>query len=445
MAVSSLRTPAIRLVSLSALLVACGPLPGDVLPDTVDVSVVNPVAWPTGQLFVVSSAFRGRSDLPAIRIDTLQLGVTRVNDSTVSADLPDTSGDFQLRLAYRGAERSGDVTLVGFKERTETAALTGWPIPTGPGSPILIAAAESNLVRLDLAAGTVADLPIAHTATCAISPGPSFRDSTVVAQSQDTTTCGNPRGWRFGPTVLAVDSAPYLHAADRLWAEVALDTWLETDHHQLTIYRDGQVTLLEQLEEGERAVLSPDRSLAVVLTTIAAYHVPVLLTASGTIAFRLPLLSAEAVAFTPDGDTLFAAGDNAFTPGVSLRLVAVDAATGAVLVQVDSLSRQLWDLVLDPDAPWLYGVEVATQPVIDVFDRHTLRSLGRIRPPATANCALLLCGQVGLAIDRVTRAAYAFDVKGWGASFDGTPTAVFRFDLVPASQAPEILAPTTQR
>jgi len=251
-----------------------------------------------------------------------------------------------------------------------------------------------------------------------------------------------PRAWRFSPTVLVTDSAPYLTGpADRMWAQLAPGTWLGTAHHQITIFKDGQVTLRDQLEEGERAVFSPDRSLAVVLTTIAAYHVPVLLTAPGTIAFRLPLLSAEAAAFTPDVDTLFAAGYNAFTPGVLSRLVAVDAATGAVLVQVDSLSRQLWDMVLDPDAPWLYGVEVATQPVVAVFDRHTLQSLGRIRPPATANCALLLCGQVGLAIDRVTRSAYAFDVKGWGASFDGTPTAVFRFDLVPASQAPEILSP----
>lgn len=449
MAVSNLRIPAIRLASLLGLLVACGRLPGDVLPDSVDVSVLNPVAWPAGKLFVVSSAFRGRADLPAIRLDTLQLATTRVNDSTVSVDLPDTSGDFQLRLEYRGAERSGSVTLVGFKGRTETVALTGWPIRTAPGSPVLIAAAESNLVRLDLATGSVADLPIAHTATCAISPGPSFRDSTVVAQSRDATPCGKPRGWRFAPTVLAVDSAPYLYAADRLWAELALDTWLKTDHHHLTIYRDGQLTLLEQLEEGERAVLSPDRSRAIVLTTIAPNHVPVLLTAPGTIAFRLPLLSAEAAAFSANGDTLFAAGYSAFAPDAPLRLVSVDAAFGAVLGQVDdSLLTALWDMVLDPDAPWLYGVELTDtlvsiwQPRIDVFDRRTLRFLGRIRPPATATCAYFPCGQVGLAIDRATRTLYAFDVEGWGSGF-GIPAAVFRFDLVPTTQVPEILSPSS--
>lgn len=451
MAVSILRTPAIRLASLSGLLVACGRLPGDVLPDSVDVSVVNPIAWPAGKLFIVSSAFRGRADLPAIRIDTVQLAVTRENDSTVSADLPDTSGDFQLRLAYRGAERSGRVTLVGFTGRTETVALTGWPIPTAPGSPVVIVAAESNLVRLDLAAGSVANLPIAHDATCAISPGPSFHDSTVVALSRDTTSCGRPRAWRFAPTVLVTDSFPYLFrgGSDLMFAQVAPLSWLVTGSHQLSIYVDGQLRLLEQLEEVERAVLSPDRSRALVLTASDPNHVPVLLTAPGTIAFRLPLLSAEAAAFSANGDTLFAAGKSVYAPDPPLRLVSVDPAFGAILVQVDDSSlTELSDMVLDPDAPWLYGVELTDtlvsiwQPRVDVFDRRTLRFLGRIRPPATATCAFVFCGQVSLAIDRATRTLYALDVEGWGSSF-GTPAAVFRFDLVPASQLPQILSPAS--
>jgi len=426
-------------------------MPSDTLPDSVAVRVADPIAWPAGKLVLVSSAFRARTDLPDIRLDTLVLTAARDNDSTVSADLPDTSGDFQLRLQYRGAARIGTVTLVGFTGRTETVPLTGWPIPTSPGSPVMIAASESNLVRLDLSAGSAVDLPVAHSAACAISPGPSFRDSIVVAQSLVAiSTCGKPRAWQFAPTVLAIDSVPYTNAADRLWAHLAPDTWLETEHHLLTIFHSGQVTLNEQLEEGERAILSPDRSRAVVLTTgNGLLHVPVLLTEPGTLAYRLPLWSAEAAAFSLDGDTLYAAGASVFAAGALARVVAVDAATGVVLVQNDSLEQELWDMVLDPDAPWLYGVRLANlvaggaQPVIEVFDRHTLRFLGRVRPPANAACAFWPCGQVGLAIHRATRTLYAFDVEGWGASFSGTPTAIFRFELVPVSQLPEILSPTT--
>jgi hypothetical protein len=450
MAASNFHNPTAWIATFVVLLTACSPLPSDVLPDSVAVRVANPIAWPAGKLIVVSSAFRARTDLPDIRLDTLPLSTARVNDSTVSADLPDTSGDFLLHLRYRGAERTGNVRLVGLTDRTETVALTGWPIPTSPGSHVLIAAAESNLVRLDLSAGSAVDLPVAHSAACAISPGPSFRDSVIVAQSLvASATCGKPKGWQFAPTVLAVDSVPYTNAADRMWAHLAPDTWLETAHHTLTIFNAGQVTLNEQLEEGERAILSPDRSRAVVLTTYALYQVPVLLTEPGTIAYRLPLLSAEAAAFSPDGDTLFSAGYNAFSPGALARLLAVEAATGVVLVHNDSLDQELWDIVLDPDAPWLYGVKLgfldsgATQPVIEAFDRHTLRFLGGMRPPVNARCTFYPCGQVGLAIDRATRTLYAVDVEGWGSSFSGTPAVVFSFELVPASQVQEILSPTT--
>lgn len=450
MSASILRTVARRAVLACGVLVACSPMPSDILPDTVEVRVVNPIAWPEGKLLIVSGGFVGRTDLPEVRLDTVRLAVARVDDSTLSVDLPDTSGNLALRLLYRGKQRVGSITLVGFAGHTETIALTGWPHHEAPGSPIVIAAAESSLVRLDLRTGAAVDLGIGHSGTCAISPGPSYRDSVIVAQAIVGTTCDEPKAWRFKPTVALVDSDPLLATpADRLWAELAPSTWLRTAHHDLTIYKDGQITLFEQLEEGEREVLSPDRSRAVVLTTNAPNHVPVILTAPGSIAFRLPLLSTEAVAFTPGGDTIFAAGYAAFSIGQPLRLLAVSAATGAVLTQRDDALPQLWDLVLDPDAPWMYGVAAEPadtsgpywQPVIQVFDRRTLQPLGRIRPPSTAACVSGLCGQVGLAIDAVARKAYAFDIEGWGSSFFNTPTGIFRFELVPATQPVEILTP----
>src|SRR5215470_10923207 len=105
MAASLLRAFPRRFALLSPLLLSCSTMPSDTLPDSVAVRVADPIAWPAGKLVLVSSAFRARTDLPDIRLDTLVLTAARDNDSTVSADLPDTSGDFQLRLQYRGAAR----------------------------------------------------------------------------------------------------------------------------------------------------------------------------------------------------------------------------------------------------------------------------------------------------------------------------------------------------
>lgn len=448
MAVSISRAAVFRVVPLSGLVLACGTMPSDVLPDNVVVRVVNPIAWPSGTLLIETGALSGRTDLPEVRLDTLPLPVARVNDSTVSAGLPDTSGVFPLHFRFRSRERVGNVTLVGFAGRTATAPLTGWAIPETPGSPVVTVAADSNLVRLDVRTGAVVPLAIPHSAGCAISPGPSFRDSTIVAQALAGTTCGLPKLWTLEPAVAAVDSAPYPGPADRVWVELAPSTWLNTSHHYLTIHKDGLVTLREQLEEGERVIFSPDHSRAVALTTNAPYQAPVLLPASGTIAYRLPLLAAEAAAFTPGGDTLFAAGFRAFSQTELPRLIAVHATTGVVLMDTSYAAGELWGIVLDPDAPLLYGVELSPvagsfflQPDILVFDRRTLELVGRMHPPAAATCTSQFCGQTGLALDPNARKLYAFEIVGWQSVFPDAPSGIYTFDLVPATQSPEVLSP----
>lgn len=446
MAVSSCRYAVLRMAPVSGLLLACGTMPADVLPANVDVRVLNPIAWPAGKLLIETRALSGRTDLPELRLDTLSLVVAHVNDSTVSADLPDTSGTFALRFRYRNATRSGTVTLVGFAGRTEAAPLAGWAAPETPGSPIVLAAADSNLVRLDVRTGTVVPLAIPHSGSCAISPGPSYRDSAVVAQTVAGTTCAFPKAWSLAPSIAAVDSVRVAAPADRLWAELAPSTWLNNSHHYLTIQKDGGVILQEQLEEGDRLVFSPDRSRALVTTTNARYQVPVLLTGGGTIAFRLPLVAAQGAAFTPEGDTLFVAGYRSFTPP-QLRLIAVHGTTGSVLADTSSSGALLLAIVLDPDAPTLYGVEGQgsgpyLQPDILVFDRRTLGLVGRMHPPVAVTCTSQFCGQLGLALDPVTRELYAFEIIGWDSVLPDGPTSVFRFDLVPAAQSPEILSQT---
>jgi hypothetical protein len=428
-------------------LIACSSMPSDVLPTSAEVRVINPIAWPAGELRIVSPAMVGHSALPVVRLDTQSLAVTRLDDSTVGAGLPDTSGDFVVTVELRGGRRSGTVHLVGFLARTDAAPLTGWPVPDAPGSPLVTAAAESTLVRLDVRSATTTDLGIGHSGTCAISPGPSYRDSVVVAQGLSGVSCQVPKVWTVEPGPVVTDTFPYAAPADRLWADLAPDVLLRTAHHDMTIYHAGLVALNEPLEEGERVVLSPDRTRAVMTSSIAQNQVPVLLTGTGAVAFRLPLASTEAVAFSPGSDTIFTAGVRAFTLGEPLRLLAISTATGAVLVETDHALPQIWDLVVDPDASVIYGVALTDtggttwRPIIHVFDRRTLEALGEVRPPESVACYYSLCGQMSLALDPATRTLYAYDIEGWGSSFGTHPTGIWAFALVPAAQSAEMLSP----
>src|SRR5262249_9756652 len=162
------------------------------------------------------------------------LTVTRVNDSTVMADLPDSSGDFALHLQYRNGHRAGSVTLVGFTGRTLTAPLAGWALAEAPGAPVVIADAASNLAARCGLTGSVLPLAIPHSGSCAISPGPSFRDSAVVAQAMAGATCALPKVWTLASSITAVDSVALPGPADRVWVELAPSTWLSNSHHYLT-------------------------------------------------------------------------------------------------------------------------------------------------------------------------------------------------------------------
>jgi hypothetical protein len=222
--------------------------------------------------------------------------------------------------------------------------------------------------------------------------------------------------------------------------------WLRAAHHFTYVYASGAAILTERMESGERVRFSPDRSLAVVLATLAQNAVPVLESATGTIKFRLPLARAEAIAFSPDGDTIFAAGRASFNDGEPERLLAASAASGQIAIDTPLTVPMLWDLVLDSGGPWLYGIALTDdgaqwQPIIHVFDRHTLGHIASLRPPTAVVCRALFCGQVGLAIGASDRKLYVLEIAGWGTSFATIPSGIYAFDLVPTTQAGQILSP----
>jgi hypothetical protein len=423
---------------------ACTDPATGILPDSVAVRVANPVAWPGGDLVVVSRALASQPALPVVLLDTLHLTVTRRNDSTVAARLPDTSGVFALHVQLQGGQRVGSVRLVGFVGRTDAPPLTGWPLPSAPSSPVVVAAAESTLVQIDMRTGDTTGFGIHHNGACAVSPGPSYRPSTVVAQAF-AGGCQRAFAWSLASPGAPVDSGPNTSVADRIWAELSAGMWLAAAHHGIRVYRPADSTLTEQIESGERVIFSPDRSLAVVLSTSAPNGLPVIASATGSVTYRVPLVKSEGIVFSPDGDTIFAAGRANVTPGEPERLLAVAAGSGQVEIDTPITSPELWDLALDPDGPWLYGVALTAgqgwQPIIHVFDRATLSQVASIRPPAAMTCRVIFCGQVGLAIAASTRRLYVLEIANWGMDFGPTPSGIYTFELVPATQTPLTLSP----
>ncbi len=227
---------------------ACREVPTAGLPENVEVRLLNPAAWPGSDLIIVSSALTGATALPEVMLDTFRLAVARVGDSTVTARLPDSSGTFAIHVRLQGGDRYGSVRIVGFVRHTDAIPLTGWPLSAWPGSPIMMVATESSLVKLDLRSGmATSHWNIPHWGGCSVSPGPSFRQGGVVAQGRSRTapnSCERALTWLGA---VPVDSAPFV-AGNRLWAELSPDTWLFAAHHDMWIYRSGQLVASETME-----------------------------------------------------------------------------------------------------------------------------------------------------------------------------------------------------
>lgn len=415
-------------------------------PDLGEVRLMNPVAWPGSDIVIIAAAFARTAQLPEVVLGSARLDVARRDDSTVTARLPDTSGVFTLTLRLGGDARVGSMRIVGYLGHRDAPALSGWALPLAPGSPIVIAGIESTLARLDMRTGAALNLGIGHSGRCSASPGPSYRANTVVAHEgavHGPPRCSRPLSWELSPTPVVRDSAPATWG-DRLWAELAPAIWLVAAPHRIDIYRPGQPTFSETVEEAERLVRSPDGALAVVLSNGTAGQVPVLDATAGTIAFRLPLKMTQAVAFSPEGDTIFAAGVRLTVAGEPTRLIAAAAASGEAWTDRALDIAELWDLVVDPDGPWLYGLATTIDhsswlPVIHVFDRRTLGPIARMLPPPDAACRALFCGQVTLAMDPSTRRLYALEVQGWRNFASIWLSRVYSFEAVPAQQQPVVL------
>jgi len=433
-----------RLLPLVVLaLAACSDQP--TVPPDITVQVMEPVVWAGTDWVLRSPGFAALPTLPTVTLDDSTLAVTVVDDSTLTVRAPSAGGTHTLTLHTGTQILSGSVEVAGFLGVRTTIALSGWPLALEPGSPVMIAGAGTTLAQVNAGTGIATALPIPHYGNLLLSPGASFRANGVVATAYDDSTQSafRPRIWALGASPMVVDSAPPSNAFQVV--ELSAGTWLMAAHHFYRIIKNGVASPDTPLEESERAVFSPDRSL-VALTTDGGPAPPVLEAATGSVRYALPLEPVGAAAFTSGGDSLFVVGWDLSRPaGQRGRLATVASGTGQLLDDAQVPEGNWANIVLDPRGRWIYVTEYSTADVL-VIDRHGMTPVVPLQVVGPCTGLPYGCdfGQVGTGVDPVQRRLHVLGALNWefASLFDGNLTSpIADFSLPPVSQSPLTLVP----
>ncbi len=199
----------IRPAACSILLVAilgCNN-PADGPSPAPDFRVSPAVQWSGGQVVVVSDYFVGLSQLRSFKIDTFVVGPTRINDSTVSLQLPGLpSGNFAFRVADPAIELPvGHVQIAGFRQRRLlspgifSSRLSAYS--TAVGSLVVGMGPSGDLRGLNLTSGLSYSYPGLRTTP--VGPSPSYLGSDVLVLMDSAF---NARQYRVGSSAQLADS-----------------------------------------------------------------------------------------------------------------------------------------------------------------------------------------------------------------------------------------------
>ena len=179
-------------------------------------------------------------------------------------------------------------------------------------------------------------------------PGPTYQPGVWLLAS----STGETASWQLFPTPLLVQEYPEV-TLNRYSMLLGSGEWWKSTQHQFSTTSGGDV----QAEETDGGVMSPrlDRATQ---TAYRMYNggagVPVFSVPAGEFVWSAPLTSADALAFSADGEVLVIAG--ATTPGQDSplsRLIAFRASDGQVLRDT-TLSDVVDHVVFDDERPLLY-------------------------------------------------------------------------------------------
>ncbi|MFI4978543.1 MAG: YncE family protein [Solirubrobacterales bacterium] len=367
------------------------------------------------------------------------LATVIVDDSTLSAPVPQANGQFHVSLKGPAgtAFLDNDVRVFGFRDFLLGPPLSGYPLidPASP-TPKVLANGETTLVSVDLRFGLAQAYPRSmHDPRCMRGPGPTPTPNVVLLGRYDPANGECTYGlWQLSAQQMVGDSMP---GSLRIAAEFSANRWLIGSAHQICL-RSLQPAFSDcrQFEEPNDVRFSPRADRAIVYYAFSTTNgVPVFNTATGDTSFTIhDAQSSGGGSFSSGGDTLFIA-----VYGTTRRLLVVDATGGQRLTSLD-LAFDPEDVLAEPASPYVYVFGWTRDTVetahLQIFERPSMRVVGhelkRGSFDPTPDSLCFNCDN-RLVLDPTSRILYVLGIRGRDAIPAGLvqPSPVSRFDLPP--------------
>lgn len=417
-------TPPI-LAAILALLtgVGCNSATDSELAPTVRVSPDMPYAGSAIRL--QSSAFMYDGNRAAIWLGSTPLPLTRLDDTTLTAFLPDSAGgSYPLRLELDGEAVALDpLTVIGYSNSYEIHPSLAWDVAVWPrnGHATIIGTSVDGLTLIELDTRTVTSYPDLADAGGMRGPGMTYTGRDLILYPDSATAV---QAWWLSGVPRFIRAFPNLTLQPRQAMQLGPDAWFFSSHHTFwTSVRTDSTqpyqTVSVVAEETEGVHMSPRHDRSTIQIDYSASGIPVFDSPSGQTAYWLtPLQTSEGVDFSPDGELLAVAGGDR-GPLSPARLLLVDAASGTVLRDT-LLDAPVFALAFDPARPLLYvGLSRADSafgphhPAIAVLDVDTFELLGLLAPPRTVpNCGWgCYKGVIAISAEPALYTAWSFSAR----------------------------------
>lgn len=407
-----------------------------------DLRLPTTQVWSGGEVQLVSTEFAG-STLPSVSMNGNGLSLTRINDSTVAAQLPDGNGVRDLRVELAGfVAVDTQITLHGFRSAETGPFLSGFLQYLAP-QPWVLGAGDTGLVEVDVRTNTVLRQwpDSVHSSDCTWGVGPSVRAGHYVFFGKIGNACTHPWVWQYGPTLTRVDS---LFGVEDTWsfAEIGPGGTVGGSDDYLTLPVCDSAGCAQDLlinMGGALTGVTVGRTAGrAILHSLFGWLVDA---ASGDTLRRItwllgaPMQHVEGVVFTPAEDTAYALVSQ-WGNGPLPSIWVVDPADGALLDTLIIPDLIGMDLASDPVRPWLYVFAVEKPyvtsglPVLRIIDRATHATVATLRGPVSEAISLSQWHQFRIVLDPAMDAAYVVaTVQVYNVH--GVRPRILRFDLVP--------------
>ncbi len=433
---------------VAAVLVCVAACDSPSAPRVLEARLAETNVWSGGTTRLISPSFISLSPLPLVRIGTDTLAVSRVNDSTIAAVLPDANGAKTLSVEARGfVPLNLDLTLHGFRGSEVGPYLSGY-LERVPNTVHVLGAGQTGLTEVDARTGTVVRSwpETVHSADCVSSVGPSIRAGYYVFWGKDSVggRCTHPWVWQYVLSGLTRTDSLYGVAGAWGIAELGPGGSISGGDDALSISQCGGTGCTQQTYFNQGGGLS-GVSIARSANRAFLHHYfgYIVDATTGDTLGRLPLgpggapatnpwYHVENIAFSPVEDTLYAVGSGGLSG--SILLVAATS-NGALIDSVPLPGLYAGDVVVDGVRPWVYVAVLGGNtfaggpPQLLVFGRGTLRPIAVLRAPASEVLSPTQWHQFRLVLDPVMHAAYLVATTQV-VGFRGQ-SKILRFDLLP--------------